>query len=195
MEVITLKPLLARLLSLALLLTLMGSSCEKEELSPLEQLPAATQEGKNTFGCLVNGQVFVPTGQLGFGIPPYSWYYQQLTQDYNPVKGYMFRVSASDWKGQNKPSIGLGTYSLELKEGTVYPLGEPSVVGKAYGEYTKIAPVGLENYSIVSPLTGEMRITKFDKQKRIVSGTFWFDAVNAAGEKVEVREGRFDMGL
>ncbi len=27
----------------------------------------------------------------------------------------------------------------------------------------------------------------------VEEGTFWFDAVNAAGEKVEVREGRFDM--
>jgi hypothetical protein len=26
-----------------------------------------------------------------------------------------------------------------------------------------------------------------------VAGTFWFDAVNDRGEKVEVRQGRFDM--
>ena len=27
----------------------------------------------------------------------------------------------------------------------------------------------------------------------IQSGTFWFDAVNEKGKKVEIREGRFDM--
>ena len=35
--------------------------------------------------------------------------------------------------------------------------------------------------------------TRLDEVKQIVSGTFWFDAVNDKGEKVEVREGRFDM--
>ena len=27
----------------------------------------------------------------------------------------------------------------------------------------------------------------------IVSGTFWFDAVNTAGETIQIRSGRFDM--
>jgi hypothetical protein len=39
---------------------------------------------------------------------------------------------------------------------------------------------------------GELKITKIDVSKSIVSGTFWFDAVNSKGEKVEIREGRFD---
>ncbi|MEJ7676395.1 MAG: hypothetical protein WKG06_00640 [Segetibacter sp.] len=41
--------------------------------------------------------------------------------------------------------------------------------------------------------TGELHITKFDETNRIVSGTFWFDGVNTNSEKVQVREGRFDM--
>jgi len=32
-----------------------------------------------------------------------------------------------------------------------------------------------------------------DVENNIVSGTFWFDAVNDPREIVEVREGRFDM--
>ena len=28
---------------------------------------------------------------------------------------------------------------------------------------------------------------------RTLSGRFWFDATNSAGEKVEIREGRFDI--
>lgn len=27
----------------------------------------------------------------------------------------------------------------------------------------------------------------------IISGTFWYDAINSTGQKVEVRNGRFDM--
>lgn len=49
------------------------------------------------------------------------------------------------------------------------------------------------NYVTTDTFTGVLKITKLDTQQKIISGTFWFDAVNAAGEKVEVREGRFDM--
>ncbi len=40
---------------------------------------------------------------------------------------------------------------------------------------------------------GELTISKLDTQQKIISGTFWYDAVNAVGDKVEVRDGRFDM--
>ena len=40
---------------------------------------------------------------------------------------------------------------------------------------------------------GELIITKFDDVNQIMSGTFWFDAINKDGVKVEVREGRFDV--
>lgn len=42
-------------------------------------------------------------------------------------------------------------------------------------------------------MAGELTITHLDEERQIVSGTFWFDAVNKQGEKVQVREGRFDM--
>ncbi len=41
-------------------------------------------------------------------------------------------------------------------------------------------------------LNGELKITKLNTQQRIISGTFWFDAI-LSGEKIEIREGRFDM--
>jgi hypothetical protein len=31
-----------------------------------------------------------------------------------------------------------------------------------------------------------------DLANSIISGTFWFDAINTAGETVEIRQGRFD---
>lgn len=48
-------------------------------------------------------------------------------------------------------------------------------------------------YLTSSSVTGELKITKLDEINRIVSGAFRFDAVNKNGEKVQVREGRFDM--
>ncbi len=40
-----------------------------------------------------------------------------------------------------------------------------------------------------------MSITKLDFENHIVSGTFWFDAINEDGKLVEIREGRFDMNF
>ena len=51
---------------------------------------------------------------------------------------------------------------------------------------------GLMGQSFGIP-TKDWFITKLNIQQRIVSGTFWYDAINSDGEKVEVRDGRFDM--
>ena len=40
--------------------------CKKHTNSgnPIDQLPPETQTGANTFGCLINGEVFLPKGRL-----------------------------------------------------------------------------------------------------------------------------------
>ena len=41
--------------------------------------------------------------------------------------------------------------------------------------------------------TGELKITKLDFNKNIVSGTFWFDVKDDKDVVHQIREGRFDM--
>jgi len=42
---------------------LLSSSCKKNKpTNPVDQLPPETQTGANTFGCLINGEVFKPGG-------------------------------------------------------------------------------------------------------------------------------------
>lgn len=48
---------------LLLLAALLGlSQCKKHDPDPVDQLPPATQTGANTFGCLLNGQLWTPSG-------------------------------------------------------------------------------------------------------------------------------------
>lgn len=62
---------------LSILLLLFGSSaCKTDVLSPKEELPAATQEGLNTFGCLVNGEVWKPRAVLS---NEFTYYYHEKT--------------------------------------------------------------------------------------------------------------------
>ena len=42
---------------------------------------------------------------------------------------------------------------------------------------------------------GKVLISHFDTINRIISGTFYFDAVNSEGEITQIRDGRFDVKI
>ncbi|WP_394366107.1 DUF6252 family protein, partial [Tenacibaculum maritimum] len=63
----------------------------------------------------------------------------------------------------------------------IYSLTEEKVSNPKYAEYE--APFSI-SYKTTSIVKGELVITHHDYDKAIISGTFWFDAVNNAGEKV-----------
>ena len=171
------------------------STCKKKDINPIDQLPPETQEGKRTFGCLVNGKAFIPKGTF-LGPPSLVSTYQALVEG-NEFKGYSFRLAASRHEeGGAVRSIGLFTYDLEIHQGEKYSLDTAFIHGTAYGQYAvfDIYNTGINEYVTNGKIhTGELWIKKFDPVRQIVAGTFWFDAINQKGEKVEVREGRFDL--
>ncbi|MDP1764807.1 MAG: hypothetical protein Q8L07_13070 [Sediminibacterium sp.] len=170
---------------------LLSSSCRKNKpVNPVDQLPPETQTGTNTFGCLVNGQVFKPGGASLSG-GSLQCNYQLL-----PNNGYYF-VLIGRYRNNNNgsgSSVGLYTDSLNLIEGAKFNLktrinGNPSA---SYSFYT--SAISLQSYETDGNLyKGELWIKKLDTVNQIVSGTFWFDAVNTNGQKTKIREGRFDM--
>ena len=169
-----------------LILSLLFFQCRKSR-SELEKLPPKTQTGAETFGCLINGKVFKPKGDT-FSGPILRCAYQFIDG------GYHFQLKASQDTNDALLSIGIFTDSLAIKEGETIKLFEEISKGKAsglYGKYIRGSSGML--YSTQADGAGELRITKFDETARIVSGTFWFDGVNQQGEKVQVREGRFDL--
>ncbi|HXH99678.1 MAG TPA: DUF6252 family protein [Sphingobacteriaceae bacterium] len=173
---------------------LLSASCKKE---PLDKLPPATQEGRRTFGCLVNGKPFVHKYQLGnFGPPSLKSHYQHLNTP--TAQGFFFHISASrEIKDSDAlEAIAINSNGRAIEEGKVYILqGAPLTpnTGEIYSEYTIFSGISINAYTTTGSFKGELHITKLDETNQIVSGTFWFDAVNDKGEKVEVREGRFDM--
>jgi hypothetical protein len=83
------------------------AACKKDKnTTPIEptptrdQLPAITQTGANTFGCLVNGKVYIPKGYSGNGSPN-----PKITYDINlngrPYLGIIAdQIINSSFKGQ-----------------------------------------------------------------------------------------------
>ncbi|CAA0162587.1 conserved hypothetical protein [Tenacibaculum maritimum] len=167
------------ILLIGILLTTFLSCSQKEvpTLTPLQQLPKATKVGANTAGCLVNGEAFLPKGFSPSG---------NLICYYINQKDFSLNI----FNKNDSKAINIASRKLELKVNTPYILREYSS-NSQYGEFF-IYKVNKE-FSTTPKITGELIITHHDYNKAIISGTFWFDAVNNAGEKVEVREGRFDM--
>jgi hypothetical protein len=155
-------------------------SCKKD-------LPKETQSGTDTFGCYVNGKLFVPKGSP-FAGPVLKAQYS--TQNNKPI----FSISATMADGENRHSVSIVGDSLKLSVGT-YAIATP-MVGSVSGHYNFPDPLSPQaSYTSTNVLAGQLTIKHFDSIKFVVSGTFYFDAVNNNGQKVEVRDGRFDVRL
>lgn len=160
-------------------------TCKKDKPA-IDQLPPATQTGAGTFGCIVNGKVFKPKGDI-FSGPILSCANQYING------GYYFQLTAISKGSSTNYSIGIFADSLKIENNVSYTLKTKNKREGIYGLYSISEIQGLINYMTDDRYIGELKITKLDEINRTVSGTFWFDAVDTNGGKVEVREGRFDM--
>lgn len=169
---------------LVLLVTLTLSCCSKDDnnpTNPIELLPTKTQTGANTAGCLIDGVAFLPKGYIPSG---------NLVCNYIDGKDFSLGILQKD--NNQTLSINVISYNKSLVVGETYQLkeyGENSI----FGEYVIFQTSGNLKYQTNFTVTGELKITNHNFDKAILSGIFWFDAINEKGEKVQVREGRFDM--
>jgi len=173
-----------KLIFLPLLVLLLAAySCKKDKVEP--QLPAATMEGKNTFGALVNGKVWTPKGRPNF-------YQQSLDVVYDPrYSGGNLNIQAYR-KIKDSPFVfeSMVIGMMQLDHDGVYTLNNPEF-GIAFFssetcEYRKDADV----YRV-----GKLEITKLDLTNGIIAGKFEFTLAKPGCDTVRVTEGRFDKKL
>lgn len=171
--------------SILLIITLsfLCIQCRQEE--DQDQLPPITQIGKNTAGCLVNGNPLRARGELSkiftWG-PPISLSY---------IKDHNFTLFFTDQKQQGLPSVYIAILNQTIEEGQEYKLGENLKDDSkvySYAEYSN----DLHYYTTNSINTGKIKITYVDNNKYIISGTFEFEAVDQTGNKISITKGRFD---
>jgi len=138
-------------------------------IPPSNTLPPITQTGANTFGCKVNGQVWLPT---------------TVWVDYH--NGGMV-ISANNWYGFHSDVIITISEFTAFKPGNYELSANTSYISK--GSYRN----GKDMYYTDSIYLGNLTINRLDSVNSILSGTFSFDAKNAStGEVIHVTEGRFD---
>jgi len=168
-----------------ILITTFTLSCysKDDNKTPLEQLPPATTTGANTAGCLVDGRAFLPKGYI---LP------SNLFCNY--IDGKDFSLGIKQNNGNKMLSISIISYNQRLVVGETYQLKEYCANSK-FGTYIIYDDQNLSEiqYKTTSTITGELKITYHNFDEAILSGTFWFDAINSDGKIVKIREGRFDM--
>jgi hypothetical protein len=164
------------------------SQCKKNKTEE-PQLPPETTTGAMTFGCKVNGQVFLPKD--GNGRP--GLFVQYINLGAGVGGGWFLNIPAIDWKTSSIPGINIGTDSLLVIEGSTYEFKLSNnfqpVKGTAYANYVN----GSDAYPKLNSESGSLFIKKFDQVNRILSGTFFFTGKNSNGVKINITEGRFDI--
>ncbi len=167
--------------------------------TPEPTLPKLTANGANTFGCLVDGEVWLPESN--------SWTFRRLTGSYS---NGVLRLQANKINTKDSLHEAIGIKLAELWEPGTFHLGHwerdaPLEANNAgfysltplYGDY-----ITLGNES--SPESGTVIITSMDTAytsgNRHIAGTFRFTGIedplySNGGLTVQVTEGRFDIAL
>ena len=183
------KPLFSPLvLSVAIATVASSLQCHKHKDEPPKELPAITQEGKNTFGCKVNGEVWVPYSSCaGLTTNPC----QELSVD-------IFRISPNQMPlgieigaaiRYSDNSLASITISSPTNQGILTTGDKIDSVNIKYTkpgsiEYVEIIGLGSNNHFI---------ITKLDSANKIISGTFEATLYRTLNDSVKITEGRFDL--
>ena len=175
------KNLIASLIIITLLTTLGCSSCKKD-ITNSNDLPPTTQDGKNTFGFLLNGQPWTPQGVRGTG---------NLSIDFDPNfnKG-IFNIVAYNFIPSISEQVTLGIrdslnfmnapFTLSLGTNSLYVIS----YAKSCDYFSKFSDVAS---------TGTLTISKLDRTNRIISGTFNATLFKVGCDTIKITEGRFDM--
>ena len=173
----------------SLLLPIICTSCLKTRVNNENVFPAETQEGKNTFGCFINGQAFIAATTLFGLVRPVNVYYYKDSTAYH--KAGFLSINGTDARSSmdiagdimiNKQQVfGTGTYNLQ-------PVAN---CGTANG----CDDIVYSNVKANKPYFGEygtLTVTKLDTLNKIVSGRFSFVAKDTLGNSVQITAGRFD---
>ena len=167
-------------------------SCKKE----VNALPDATQTGANTAGCLIDGKAWIPNGSSdssGDVILAGGYLLPLSGRPKNCVEIRMYRrdrslmyvyVKSVDKPGRYPLSFDTSTdlLSVSTKSFAIYSIDGFMIDDPDY------------NYITTSQYTGHVNFTVADTTRKLLAGTFEFDAIDTPSKRtIRVTEGRFDL--
>jgi hypothetical protein len=157
------------------------SCCKKK---PIDKLPPATQEGKNTMGCLVDGEAVFTEGR----------YKEQLLGCSNGIDVYGgSNYLYIDLRKCAMPTVTLHLAKASIKQGQVLLNKTPIINTDNYG-YLDMN-IGSETFRTNDTVVGKVNFTTVTD--KILAGTFEFECINITNKttRKKVTDGRFDIAL
>ena len=167
-----------------LIILCFSASCndDQENVTPEPQLPPITSEGNNTFGCLIDGELFLAkqrTDIMGIKDISFSHYDDSILA----IKGKSLEtrkhiaLQTTFWDGQT---------SLNLYDSTAHEIG---FITQFIDFRSKI---GGSRYFVEKSSSAKLNIIKDNNE--IFAGTFFFTAIGEdLGDTIHITEGRFDI--
>jgi hypothetical protein len=167
-------------LVLLVLMSVTSSTCKKDskDLIPkIDELPQETQVGKNTFGCLVDGEIWISTRN----------YTNIYNNDQFWVYNYpLFRgISIVAKKSDKNPQESFTLFSKNIYGAGRYKLG------KYFDPYVT-SYNNQQTFIISDTVNSLLNITKYDTINRIISGEFNFKFLKD-NKTINVTNGVFDI--
>lgn len=176
-------------LYLSLLLLTQCSKCKNTPTpaDPAAQLPPATQTGANTFGCLLNGQPWTPSGNDGR---------QNYRISYDPgFSGGSLTIRVYRYLGNTHKSQDFIIGGDQISNPATYSLTSPSRYTAYFFDTSKTSPCDSYYNNPGTTTEGQLVITRLDLQAGIISGTFAFTLHQPGCDSVRVTQGRFDKKI
>jgi hypothetical protein len=174
------------LLTITIIVTLFAfSQCKKNKTEP--QLPPETTTGAMTFGCKVNGEVWVPYYKCGGTSNPCGEIFVDIartSQNQLPVEisigpGLKYENNSQSFFTISSPTNN-GIFTIGNKIDSIgFKYVKPGSI-----EYVEIPGMDSNNKFI---------ITKLDAVNKIISGSFTATLYKSLTDSVKITEGRFDL--
>lgn len=156
------------------LLILTISSCSKNSENP--QLPSITQEGKNTFGCMVDGKIFINSSPF-IGPPSLNAYYKKNNVSHDFIIGAI----------SNREDKPIGGIKINIIENSIFEVNKLYFINTNHSY--AVTDIKFDEYKSINQ-TGTLSFIKFDTINNIASGKFEFKAVNYIGNSMTITQGR-----
>ncbi|RUA35320.1 MAG: hypothetical protein DSY77_02820 [Bacteroidetes bacterium] len=178
---------------------LIASSCQKEEIEVEDELPPITQEGLNTFGCKIDGEVFVPKdGEPSFFVSAATGLRVVFGTDFQADSGGDdVSISAVNAKDENGNFVFI--YIDSISSENIFEIfdSEGSSVNPQINSHGFVVTYsnGQRKKFLSFSNAGKIDVTLIDFESYIISGIFEFQAVNEADytDTLSITEGRFDI--
>jgi len=178
-----------------LIIPLLFFACKKDppiDPEPTEPvMPPLTHQGLNTFGCYIDGELFVANeGPSVWSIPPVSGSFNLGTRRLN-LQGSRY----IDFESSERDNIKI---FIDVTEGESTYNFEYNDEGGTVGYRSWMTDISCDYYYRFRPDfdMGKLTITYLNEESNIIAGTFYMNLINEdcmEDTLLQITDGRFDF--